>query len=213
VLDDAVLVGMGSTAVLEGNRILELPVDVLEDSHLVAIGNTFQPAEGEPAIWVNWTGATAEIIGNHIEGAQTGVMVEHGAEARIEGNTIIDPGFGIHVVETGGVIRDNDISGASEVGILVSGNGINTEGNTVTGGRVGVIASMPNGYPPGAPRLDEPTRIEGNEIAGASHFGLLVNGAAPVVSGNTICAEREPLRLENDASPQLGTNEICEVPA
>ena len=139
-------------------------------------------------------------------------MVEHGAEARIEGNTIVDPGFGIHVVETEGVIRDNDISGASEVGILVSGNGISAEDNTVTGGRVGVIAAVPNGYPPGAPRLDEPTRIEGNEVTGASHFGLLVNEASPVVSGNTICAEREPLRLENDASPQLGNNEICEAP-
>ena len=35
--------------------------------------------------------------------------------------------------------------------------------------------------------------------------------SAPVVSGNSICAGREPLRLEDGASPQLGTNEFCEV--
>lgn len=211
VLDNAVVVGMGSAAVLEDNLILDLPVDVFDDSHLVARGNTFRPAEGGPAIWVNWTGGTAEIVGNHIDGAQTGVMVEHGAEARIEGNTIVDPGFGIHVVETGAVVRDNTITGAGEFGILVAGNGAVVEDNTVTGGRVGIGVSVPSGYPPGAPRWAESSRVTGNEVTGASHFGIHVIEASPVISGNTICAGRKPIELRHGASPQLGTNEICEV--
>jgi nitrous oxidase accessory protein NosD len=211
-LREGVVVGMGAGGLLEDNVILDLPVDILERSSLEVRGNTFRPEPGAPAIWIDWSGASATIVGNVIDGAGQGIHVDHASSVLIEGNTITAPESGVVVTETEAVIRDNVVTDASDVGILVSGNGITAEGNTVSGGRVGVIASIPNGYPPDAPRFDAPARIEDNEITGASHFGLLVNEAAPVVTGNTICAEREPVRLENDASPQLGTNEICGVP-
>ena len=209
-LVDGVVVGMGATGLVEGNLILDFPVDILERSSLEVRGNTFRPEEGVTAVWVDWAGASATVVDNLIEGGWQGIHVEHGSSAHIEGNTITEPEFGIVVIETDAIIRGNTITDAGEYGIMVSGDGITAEDNTVTGGRMGIIAAVPNGYPPGAPRFDEPSRVVGNTITGASHFGLVVDAASPVVAGNTICAGREAVRFEGDAKPQIGSNEICE---
>ena len=210
-ISDGLIVGMGSTAVVEGNLIIDWPIDVVDAAHLVATGNTFRPAEGAHAIWHDWAGGSVTAIDNVIEGGFIGIEVQHADELHLEGNSITGAEHGINVVESGGVIRDNTITDSVEEGILVSGNGTVVEDNAVVGGRIGIISSVPNGYPPGAPRWDEPSRFTGNDVRGASHFGVLINDAAPLISGNTICAGREPLKLEGKASPQLGTNEICEV--
>ena len=104
-IDDAMLVGMGATAVLEDNHILEHPIEVFDDSHLDARGNTFRPEEGSPAIWVNYANGSATIADNVIEGGWQSIVVEHGGTVLIEGNTITEPEFGIMVVETDAIVR------------------------------------------------------------------------------------------------------------
>ncbi len=210
-LRDGVYVDAGATGTVEGNVIVDRPIHIGPDSGLEIIGNTIQPEEDAPAVWVDWANASVDVIGNTIEGGWPGVIVQHGRSARIEGNTITDAAEGIIVLETDAIIRDNTVTNAVDAGIVVEGNGITAEDNTVVGARVGIVAGIPNGYPPNAPRLDEPAQIMGNTVTDASHFGILVFDSAPVVSGNSICAHREPLRLEGDASPQLGSNEFCEV--
>lgn len=204
-------VAAGATGTVEDNVILREPIHVSADSSLEIIGNTLRPDEGVPAVWVDWPNASVDLIDNVIEGGSPGVFVQHAKTAHIEGNTITDPSEGIIVIESDAIIRGNTVTNAEDAGIVVEGNGITAEDNTVQGARVGMVAGVPNGYPPNAPRSDEPSRIVGNTVTDASHFGLLVFDSSPVVSGNSVCAGREPIRLEDDASPELGSNEICEV--
>ena len=206
-----VWVDAGATGTVEDNLILREPIHLGADSRLEAIGNTIRPDEGVPAIWVDWANASVVLIDNVIEGASPGIFVQHGSSALIEGNTISDSVEGIVVVETDAIIRGNTVTNAEDAGIVVEGTGMTAEDNTVQGARVGIVAGVPNGYPPNAPRFDEPSRIIGNTVTDASHFGLLVFDSSPVVSGNSICAGREPIRLEDGASPELGGNEICEM--
>ena len=209
-VSDAILVQRGAAGLIEGNLILDHPLVIVDEGRAEIIGNTVRPAEGELGILLEWSGDSMIARDNVIEGGWQAIVVEHAQSAHVEGNTITDAAFGIVITESGGIVRDNAVSGASEVGILVSGNGTLAEGNTISGGRVGMIASTPNGYPPGAPRFDEPSRITGNSITGAAYYGLVINEASPVVSGNTICADREPVSFKGNARPQLGSNEICE---
>ena len=210
-IGDGMFVDTGATGTIEGNLILERPIRIGAESRAEIIGNIIRPEEDVPGIWVDWANASVEIIDNVIEGASPGVFVQHARTAHIEGNAITDPREGIVVLETDAIIRGNTVTDPTDAGIVVEGNGMTVEGNSVSGGRVGIVAGIPNGYPPNAPRLDEPAQIMGNTVTDASHFGILVFDSAPVVSGNSICAHREPLRLEGDASPQLGSNEFCEV--
>lgn len=190
----------------------ELGIDVFDDSSAEIIGNTFQPAEGVSAVWVNWAGGSARVIDNVIEDPWQGVVVEHARSAHIEGNIITGAEFaGIHVIETDAVIRDNTISDSVDTGMSVQGHGISASGNTITGGRVGVLAAVPNGYPPGAPRFDTRSAVIDNVITDATHFGIVVVAADHLVTGNTVCAGREPLVLRDDATPELVDNDICEV--
>ena len=212
-VSDAIIVDDGASGSFEGNLILDHPLHIFDGGSAEIIGNTFRPAEGELAILLEWSGDSMIARDNVIEGGWQAIVVEHAESAHVEGNTITDAAFGIVITESGGIVRDNAVSGASEVGILVSGNGTLAEANSITGGRVGMIASTPSGYPPGAPRFDAPSRILGNTIADATYFGLVINDASPVVSGNTICAQREPISFEGNAEPQLGSNEICELSA
>ena len=51
----------------------------------------------------------------------------------------------------------------------------------------------------------------GNTITGSSHFGVVIEDVPAELSGNTICAGREPVKIAGEANLILGTNEICEV--
>jgi len=173
-------------------------------------GNTFRLGEDPPGIAIVGPGTTARVRNNTIEGGGVGIVVEFSEEAVLEGNMITGSETGIVLVETASVARRNTVSDAKEAGILVVGDGALVEGNTVVGGRMGVHAE-PDPEDADVPDLDERSRIEGNTISGASHFGMVIEGSRPSVSGNTICAGREPLKIIGDADPQIGTNEICEV--
>ncbi len=206
----AILASDGAMGRVEGNLVLDRPIVIVDGASLEVVGNVIRPADGEVGVLLDRTGHSATIIDNEFEGGAPAIFAEHTKAAHVEGNSITDPRFGIIVVETESVIRDNTVSGAEEAGIVVTGNGIVAEGNSVTGGRVGIHVEVPNGYPPGAPRFDAPPQVIGNTIDRATHFGLSIDDAVPIVSGNTICADLEPIKLVGDAEPRLGSNEVCE---
>jgi len=203
---------LGSTGTVEGNVFVDHSVIVNSGAHLDIIGNTFQPQDGYSSIEVLEPGTSANVTGNDIEGGEVGVLVEFPESVTIEGNTITGPHVGIVVLEAAVSIRDNTVTDAQEVGIYVAGDGVLVEGNTIEGGRMGMhLEADPGHFPDDRRFLEERTRIEGNTISGASHFGMVIEESRPSVSGNTICAEQEPLKFVGDADPQMGTNEICEV--
>lgn len=177
---------------------------------VVVEGNTFALAAEPPGIAIVDPGTVAEVRGNAIDGGWVGIVADFPAAATIEDNTIDGSEVGIILVESASIARSNDIRDVAEVGIVVVGDGVLVEDNTIRGGRMGLHAEPDPGRPD-APDLTERSRIEGNSISGASHFGLVVEGSRPIVSGNQICADREPLSLKGQSDPVIGTNEICEV--
>ncbi|MCL1598902.1 MAG: right-handed parallel beta-helix repeat-containing protein, partial [Actinomycetia bacterium] len=202
----------GSTGRVEGNVVVDHSVIVNSGAHLDIIDNTFQPLDDYAAIEVLEPGTSANVTGNDIEGGWVGVLVEFPESVTIEGNTITGPQVGIVVLEAAVSIRDNTVTDAQEVGIYVAGDGVLVEGNRIEGGRMGMhLEADPGHFPDDRRFLEERTRIEGNTISGASHFGMVIEESRPSVSGNTICAGREPLKIVGDADPQIGTNEICDV--
>ena len=50
----------------------------------------------------------------------------------------------------------------------------------------------------------------GNTISDASHFGIVIADTDPIVEQNSICAGREAFKLSGDASPRIGSYDICE---
>jgi parallel beta-helix repeat protein len=203
---------LGSTGTVEGNVFVDHSVIVNSGAHLDIIGNTFQPQDGYSGIEILEPGTSATVTGNEIEGGEVGVLVEFPESVTIEGNTIIGPQVGIVVLEAAVSIRDNTVTDAQEVGLYVAGDGVLVEGNRIEGGRMGMhLEADPGHFPDDRRFLEERTRIEGNTISDASHFGMVIEESRPSVSGNTICAEQEPLKFVGDADPQMGTNEICEV--
>jgi parallel beta-helix repeat protein len=209
---DFIFASRGSTGTAEGNLVIDYPVVVNSGAHLDIIGNTFQPLDDEPGIVIEEPGTTAHVTGNDIKGGWVGILTEFPEAATIEDNRIDGSGTGIVVLESASIVRDNTVSGAADVGIYVAGDGVLVEGNSVEGGRMGMhLEPDPGDFPDDRRFLEDRSRIEGNSVTGASHFGIVVENSRPSISGNTICAGREPLKIVGDADPEIGTNEICEV--
>jgi hypothetical protein len=207
---DLIWLSEGSTGLAEGNLVLDQPIVVDTGADYDIVANTVRTSDGEPGIVVVDPGSRARISGNDVEGDWAGILVEFAGESLVEGNTIGGGELGVLVVETPTIIDGNTISEFSETGILIVGDGMIVEGNTVTGGRIGIHLENPDDFPPDVPAIEEPPRVIGNTIAEASHFGLVIDEASPVVSGNTICAGREPIKITGDSNPEFGTNEICD---
>ena len=78
-----------------------------------------------------------------------------------------------------------------------SGSGT-IEGNTVSGGVTGIVVTG------GSPSVVD------NTVEGASNRGISIGStASPSISGNTVCGSQVNLYLSENASPQIGENEIC----
>lgn len=201
----------GSRGRFEANDVFDFPVVVESGASFEIIGNTIRPSEDEPGIVVLEPESSATITGNDVEGGWAGVILEFAGESLVEGNTLSNSQIGVLSFETPSTIRGNDVSEVEEVGIVVAGNGQTVEGNNVTDGRIGIhVHPMEGDAPPFEP-IDDPPRLIDNVVADATHFGLIIEDASPVVSGNSICGGRQALMLEGDADPVMGTNEICEV--
>jgi len=199
----------GASGVVEGNLVLDRPIMADRGANLDIVGNTIRPLEDELGINIMHGETTATVTGNDVQGGWIGLHLEVAKTGRIEGNTFSGQEVGMLVKQSRTIVRDNTVSDVSETGIVIVGDGIQVEDNIVTGGRTGVHVENPDVYPPEL-LIDEPMRITGNSITGASHFGMVVEGSAGI-SGNTICAGREPLRIVGGSEPRVGTNDICEV--
>ena len=200
----------GSSGRFEGNTVHDFPIVIDSGANFEVIGNTIRPLDDEPGIVLVDPATTATVSGNSVEGGWTGVLVEFAGETLIEGNTFSGGELGVVAVESPSTIRGNTISNISETGIGLIGDGMIVEGNIVTGGRIGVHVENPDDFPTDVPAIEEPPRIVDNTITEATHFGLVIEDSAPDVSGNTICAGRQAIRVTGNSDPQLGTNEICE---
>ncbi len=198
----------GATGVVEGNLVLDRPIMADRGASLEIVGNTIRPLDDELGINIIDGETTAVVTGNDVQGGWLGIHLEVAKQGRIEGNSLSGHEVGMLVKQSRTVVRDNTVSDISETGIVIVGDGIQAEDNMVTGGRIGIHVEKPDTYPPEL-LLDEPTRITGNSMTGASHFGMVVEGSAEI-SGNTICARREPLRVLG-GDPRIGSNDICDV--
>ena len=97
-------------------------------------------------------------------------------------------------------IIGNTIENPKKIGISIEVDGpvSSVVGNTITGGRVGILVDS-----------DGATRVEDNAITDASNFGIVLEGGQPSVSGNSICGSEEAFELLGDADPDFGSNEVC----
>ena len=202
----------GGRATVEGNLVLDMPIVAEGGGHLEVTGNTFEPNDDEPGVVIAEPESTGHVIGNEFSGGWVGVIVEYPSESLVEGNTIDGAEIGIVVVESGATIRDNTITAVRDKGIWTIGEGPRIEGNTIAGGRTGLHAeSLPGEIHPRATDQQAGPFIVGNAITGSSHFGVVIEDVPAELSGNTICAGREPVKIAGEANLILGTNEICEV--
>ena len=203
-------VGNGASGRITGNTVLDHPIVIDSGASVDIIGNTIRPIPNELGITVEQAGTSATVRDNDIEGGRIGIHVEV-ASALVEGNRVRGNGeIGILVKQAPTIVRDNTVTDAADVSVGVVGDGHVVEGNTVSGGRIGLLVGVPDIYPDEI-QLDEEPRIVDNEIVGASHFGVLIHDTIEL-SGNTICAGREPIVVE-DGQPRIGPNDICEVEA
>ena len=202
----------GAQAVFEDNEVLDTPLVADGAGRIEVTGNTFRPNEDEPGVVIVDPESVGIIVDNEFEGGWVGILLEYSEDSLAEGNTIEGAAIGIVAVEGSSLVRGNSVADATETGIVVVGEGSTIEGNTVAGGRVGLHAqALPGEMHPRAIDHETGPFITGNAITGASHFGVIVEDVPAQLSGNTICAGREPLKIEGEANLILGTNDICEV--
>lgn len=204
----------GAIGVFEDNEVLDKPIVADGGANITVIGNTFAPTEDEAGVLVFDPESVGTVIDNTFTGGSIGIVFEYAVESLAEGNTITDAYDGVAVVESGSVIRDNTITGATGYGVHTVGEGMTIEGNLIEGGRAGLYAMLLP--PPAHPRATDYQAgpfVRGNTITGTTHFGVLVDEAPIELSDNVICGARESLRLQGESNLVLGTNEICEPEA
>jgi hypothetical protein len=210
-LRDGALAFEGAQAVFEDNEVLDTPLVADGAGRIEVTGNTFRPNEDEPGVVIVDPESVGIIVDNEFEGGWVGILLEYSEDSLAEGNTIDGAEIGIVAVEGSSLVRGNSVADATETGIVVVGEGSTIEGNTVAGGRVGLHAqALPGEMHPRAIDHETGPFITDNTITGASHFGVIIEDAPAELSGNTICAGRESLKLEGEANLILGTNDICE---
>ena len=116
----------------------------------------------------------------------------------------------MRIEESDALIKGNSIIN-SVTGVAISGGAPTLEGNVIEGGRVGLYATTLADEPhPRATDYQAGPFVRGNTITGASHFGVIVEDVPAELTGNTICAERQSLKIEGEANLVIGTNEICD---
>jgi parallel beta-helix repeat protein len=142
------------------------------------------------------TGPTSDvrIQGNTVSGTGYGISAEAARDVLIEGNALSDNMVALSVL--GGVVRENALSG-NTTGISLSGTA-DVSGNEVVDGGTGIAVTA------GTPA------ITSNTITGNEHGLVVVVGAAPVLSGNTVCENVTNLVMPNGMGPaDVADNEIC----
>ena len=207
----------GSVGSVEDNVIVDHPFYIQSGSDFTISGNTIDNPESS-GVEVLEPGSVGRIIDNDISAGWVAVLIEFPESVLVEGNTIKGGDVGVVVLESDTVVRDNDISAEREVGLYTMGDGVLVEDNTISGGRIGMQLDVQwEELPDHVVDLDQRTRIEGNSIEGASYFGVVIEGdvpagsSGPSLEGNTICAEREPLKIVGEPDPSIGTNDICQI--
>jgi parallel beta-helix repeat protein len=217
---NSIVVNGGSTAHLRGNTLIDGgPIGVFDLSEPLIEGNTLT---GGPHMWGGFGDGTI-IRGNTIDGSLVrGIYVGNPSSLTIDGNTITNPGqSGIDLVGGGSPIAiDNVISGSTMAGIALSGSGEATisgneftdnnmaiswskasgliEGNTVGSGAAGIVIGT------GSPLVRD------NVVKDVEGKGLAVGTrTSPTLTGNSSCDNGTNLSVANNATPEIGENDIC----
>ena len=213
-LHEGALVLGGAHATFEDNEVRNFPIVADGGASITVTGNTFTPADDDVGVVVVDPESAGHITDNHFSGGWVGVILEFPVETTVEDNRFEGLVEGIVVVESGAVVRDNTFTGTTDYGVHTVGEGMTVEGNVIEGSRVGLFAEPLLGEShPRATDYQEGPFVSGNTITGASHFGVLVEGVPAELAGNTICAGRQPLKIQGESSLVLGTNDICEPEA
>jgi hypothetical protein len=207
-VDDMIWASQGARTRIEDNLVLDRPIQADRGANVEIVGNTVRPLDDEVGINVLHGATIARVTWNSIEGGWLGIHLEVTKVGLVDGNVLRGQDVGMLIKQTRTVVRGNDIAEVADRGITLVGDGIHAEGNIVVGGRAGLVIEAPDEYPAEL-LIDEPTRVTGNELTGASHYGMVVLGHA-VIEGNSICGGREPLRVIG-GEPVVGTNDLCEV--
>lgn len=145
--------------------------------------------------------ASALVEGNVISGRETGIDSRWGKieTSTIRSNTISGATSFAISADSAARVGDNMLSD-NRTAIVWSGKEGLIEGNTITGGEIGIVVGS------GAPVLRD------NDVEGAERKGITIAGiATPVLSGNRSCGNGENLAVSESAVPEDdGSNEICE---
>jgi parallel beta-helix repeat protein len=151
-----------------------------------------------------WEGSTASLLDNDLV---VPVDVRGGAAPTIEGNTIVDAGTAVRLVEAGGTtVRGNTLTD-NRVAILMPGgqdtaNEVLLEGNTITGGRTGIALTGGSSLVSG----NTIEQIEGRAVAIGSE-------ASAVLRDNAFCDNREDLFVDDEALVDIDdSNQVCGQP-
>lgn len=158
-----------------------------------------------------FTGSGLDIVGR--DGDGTGALVEgnrfsshtadalsvlDSATATISGNAFYGNQQGVRVAHASADVRDNDFVNNWN-GVLMLDADASLVDNTIRGGSFGVSVTAG-----GSPRLSA------NLIENAATSGVLAGkGTSPVIEGNTVCGSAYNLKVDPDAHPTIGDNEVC----
>jgi parallel beta helix pectate lyase-like protein len=147
----------------------------LLDGRALGSGASPSGAKATPSAGTMLQGSDAELNG------RTGILVEGGARAVLQRNSVCAPITAIALRDgsTGSVLTGNDVRCGGRVAVSIGPgvSGTTVAGNTLSNARIGVLIQNAPGV-----------RLIGNALTAMSVFGISVRGATPgiVGDGNTI---------------------------
>lgn len=144
-------------------------------------------------------GTSAVLEGNSFSSSDTEALsVTNGATAVVDGNHFTSNYHGLRVSDASAEIRNNTFAINSH-GIMLKDADATVVDNTIRGGLFGVAVTS-SGSPVIRDNVIENTRTQGVYAA---------KGTSPVIEGNRICGSTANLKLDPEASPTLGDNDVC----
>lgn len=216
----SIVITGGGSPLISGNEIRNGgPIAIFDRSNATIRSNTLI---GGPHLYLASFGDAVTIADNTVDGTHRWAIGSFFSEgqAEITGNTITRPGAnGINMSSGSATIADNDISGASEAGIITGLQPVDVNGNRLTDNRVGVLfaaraGEVTNNTVRGGDvgiTLSTSVLASGNDVEGATGSGILVSFGTPMLRDNRSCGNDTNLNVADMASPDIDeSNEICE---
>jgi len=165
-----------ATGAVEDNQFVGGGIGVDTGSSMEIRGNTVDDSGDDPGIYVSDPGTHADVVGNTVTDAKTGVWVGGGGSATIEGNSLSTTQVGITLAGGGSVIDQNIIDSEGAGIVVISGAKPTITGNDITATRRGIAVG----------RRSDPT-IRDNVVCGGTESIHVDEGAEATLENNQLC--------------------------